>query len=177
MSVKININGLEAHAREGQTILEAARDNGYHIPTLCHHEDLCIAGNCRVCLVEVEGDHRLQASCVMPVMPQMKIKTNSAKVVRARKQAVELLLAEHVGECYTCARNNDCELQDISYEMNIIDLPFEKRKESRYEKDITTAIIRDNDKCILCGRCVRTCEELQNVNALKSVAKGHYTHI
>jgi iron-only hydrogenase group A len=177
MAVKIYINDQEVLAKEGQTILEAALENGYYIPTLCYHKDLCVAGNCRVCLVEVEGARTLLASCTTPVQSQMKIKTNSPLAVKARKTALELLLAEHVGDCYTCPRNFDCELQELSYEMGIVDLPFEKRKEPRWEKDYTTAIIRDNDKCILCTRCVRTCEELQKVEALKPVGRGHFTHI
>lgn len=171
-NLKVTINGRECYADQGEAILELAKRNNIHIPTLCHHSDLCLKGVCRVCIVEVEGQRLLQTACSTPVTEGMVIHTNTEKVRKARKMIIELLLANHYGECITCKRNLNCELQTLAAEYGIEEVRFEKPKERRYEIEASTPIVRDNDKCVLCRRCVRVCEEIQGVEAIKPIYRG-----
>ena len=177
MDKKINliIDGINITVDEGTTILEAARQLNIHIPTMCYHEDLCVAGNCRVCVVEQENVRNLPASCAMPVSEGMVIHTNSMKVRMARKHIVELLLSEHNADCTKCYKNGGCELQTLASQMLTGDHLFLDLVPGRkYTIDqFNTAIIKDDSRCIRCQRCVRTCEELQSVSALGVAYKGH----
>jgi NADH-quinone oxidoreductase subunit G/[NiFe] hydrogenase diaphorase moiety small subunit len=165
--VTINIDGKDVTVPSGTTILEAAAKLNIRIPTLCHHKDLCTAGNCRMCVVEIEGDRRLQASCVYPVTQPMKIKTTTPKIRQARKHILELLISEHYGECNTCGRNNNCELQALTAEYGIDGYTFGHVEEPVFVRDDSGySIVRDMNKCVLCRRCVRTCADLQQVGAL-----------
>jgi NADP-reducing hydrogenase subunit HndD len=170
----LSIDGIEVSVDEGTTILNAARAANIHIPTLCYHEDLCVAGNCRVCVVEMAGSKNLVASCAMPASEGMEIKTNTGKVRLARKHIVELLLSEHNADCTKCYKNGACELQTLASEMltgehMFLDLVPEKN----YTIDkYNSAIVKDDSRCIRCQRCVRTCEELQSVSALGVAYKG-----
>ncbi len=119
----------------GTTILEACRQNQIHVPTLCHHEDLCIAGVCRLCVVEVENMRTLQASCAFPITAPIKIKTSTPMVRKARKHIIDLLLSEHHGECYSCFRNNNCELQSLAKEYGIDHYNFGHIEKPRYKVD------------------------------------------
>jgi iron-only hydrogenase group A len=176
--VSVEINEKKFSVPLGTTILEACRENQIHIPTLCHHEDLCVAGVCRVCVVEVEGMRTLQASCTFPVTNPLKIKTSTPIVRQARKHIIDLMLSEHCGECYACFRNGNCELQSLAKEYGVDHYNFGHIKENRYEIDNSShSVIRDMDKCILCKRCVRTCIDLQEVGALESIDRGDKTHI
>ena len=176
MTKKLNltIDGIDVSVDEGTTVLSAARLANIHIPTLCFHEDLCVAGNCRVCVVEQVGSKNLIASCAMPVTDGMEIKTNTGKVRLARKHIVELLLSEHNADCTKCYKNGGCELQTLASEMltgehMYLDLVPDKK----YTIDMfNTAIVKDDSRCIRCQRCVRTCEELQSVSALGVAYKG-----
>ncbi len=177
-SVTIKINERELTVPVGSTILEACREAGIHVPTLCHHEDLCIAGVCRVCVVEVEGMKNLQAACAFPITTPVKIKTASPKVRMARKNVLDLLISEHYGECYSCVRNNNCELQKLAKEYGVNDYPFGHVTEQKYEVDSSTpAIVRDMNKCVDCLRCVRTCIDLQEVGVLEALYRGNKTKI
>ena len=177
-NVTIEVNGEKMSVPFGNTILEICRENKIHIPTLCYHEDLCIAGNCRMCVVEVEGMRTLQAACAFPVTGPVKIRTFSNKVRKARKHILDLLLSEHYGECYSCVRNNNCELQSLAKEYGVDGYEFGHVCESRFEIDKTShAVIRDMDKCILCRRCVRTCIDLQEVGVLEAINRGYDTMI
>lgn len=172
--VNLKIDGIDVKVDEGSTILTAARQANIHIPTLCYHEDLCIAGNCRVCVVEQKGIKNLVPSCAQPVTEGMEISTNTGKVRLARKHIVELLLSEHNADCTKCYKNGNCELQFLASEMltgehMFLDLvPDKKYSIERFNK----AIIKDDSRCIRCQRCVRTCEELQSVSALDVAYKG-----
>ena len=149
-SVSIEINEKKISVPLGTTILEACKQNQFHIPTLCHHQDLCVAGVCRVCVVEVEGMRTLQASCAFPITAPIKIKTTSNAVRRARKHIIDLLLSEHYGECYSCIRNNNCELQSLAKEYGVDHYNFGHIKEPRYEVDNSSySVVRDMDKCVL----------------------------
>jgi len=172
--LELKINNISVSVKEGTSILDAAKKLNIRIPTLCHHDDLCVAGNCRVCVVEQKGVKTLQASCAVPVSNGMEIFTNTEKVRKARKHIIELLLSEHNANCTTCYKNGKCELQDLAAEHavgenNFIDL----LQFHEYIIDRSSAsIIKDDSKCIRCQRCVRTCSQLQKVSALAVVNKG-----
>jgi len=177
MSKKVNltIDGIAVTVDAGTTILAAASKLNIHIPTLCYHEDLCVAGNCRVCVVEQEDSRTLPAACAMPVSEGMVIHTNSGKVRVARKHIVELLLSEHNADCTKCYKNGNCELQSLASQMLTGDHMFlDLVPEKRYSIDMfNSALIKDDSRCIRCQRCVRTCEELQSVSALGVAYRGN----
>ncbi len=176
--VTIEINEKKIAVPFGTTILEACKMNGISVPTLCHHEDLCVAGVCRICVVEVEGMRTLQASCAFPITNPIKIKTSSPMVRKARRHVIDLLLSEHYGECYSCFRNGKCELQNLAKEYGVDTYTFGHVTKPRYEVDNSSySVIRDMSKCILCKRCVRTCIDLQEVGVLEAVNRGHETKI
>ncbi len=172
--VTLRIDNISVSVRQGTTLLEAARTINVRIPTLCHHEDLCVAGNCRVCVVELSGSDRLLPACAIPAGDGMEIHTNSLKVRNARKQIIELLVSEHRAECTTCYKNGNCELQTLSHEYIIGEngyinlVPFKEYAIDHY----SPSIIKDDSKCIRCQRCVRTCDQLQNIGALTVSGKG-----
>ncbi len=172
--VNLTINGLQISVKEGTTILDAARKLNFKIPTLCNHPDLCVAGNCRVCVVEQLSGKTLLAACATPVSENMQILTNSFKVRTARKHIIELLLSEHKADCTKCYKNGMCELQSLSNEYSVGDHIFIDLVPIHAHKiDFTSpSIIKDDSKCIRCQRCVRTCAELQGVNALTVANKG-----
>ncbi len=170
MSIEVNGRTIEAH--EGETLLTALRRAGIHVPTLCHMEQLLPSGACRMCVVEVEGQRSLIPSCAYPVSPGMKVKTDSPRAVSARKTIIELLLANHPDDCLYCVRNRNCQLQTLADEYGVRDRRYAGAK-SKYKKDISSpSLERDPAKCILCGKCVRVCEEIQGVGAIDFVHRG-----
>ncbi len=177
-TITIEINEKKIVVPLGTTILEACKMAGISIPTLCHHEDLCIAGVCRICVVEVEGMRTLQASCAFPITAPIKIKTSTPMVRKARRHIIDLMISEHYGECYSCFRNGNCELQTLAKEYGVDSYTFGHVEKPRYEVDRSSySVIRDMSKCILCKRCVRTCIDLQEVGVLESIGRGDATHI
>ncbi|MFA5424763.1 MAG: NADH-dependent [FeFe] hydrogenase, group A6 [Phycisphaerae bacterium] len=173
--INITINGKDYSVDSDQTIMQAADACGYHIPRLCYHPELSIEGACRVCIVQVEGARNYVASCCYPVAEGMKIHTNSAEIRRARRDIVELLLDNHPADCHTCERDGNCELQRLAYAMGIRHRHFEGERK-HYEKDLSSpSVIRDPNKCILCGRCVRICSEIQGIHALGQAYRGFET--
>jgi iron-only hydrogenase group A len=176
--VSVEINEKKISVPLGTTILEACRMNQIHIPTLCYHKDLCIAGVCRVCVVEVEGMKTLQTSCSFPVTTPIKIHTSTPQVRKARRHIIDLLLSEHYGECYTCARNKNCELQDLADEYGVDGFTFGHLEVPRYPVDRSSpSVIRNMNKCVLCKRCIRTCIDLQEVGVLEALNRGHETKV
>jgi iron-only hydrogenase group A len=176
--VSIEINDKKVSVPFGTTILDACRENQIHVPTLCHHKDLCVAGVCRICVVDVEGMRTLQTACTYPIISPMKIKTSSPDVRKARRHIVDLLLSEHYGECYVCARNQNCELQKLAKEYGVDNYSFDHVTSPKYPVDRSSAsVIRDMNKCVMCKRCVRTCIDLQEAGALESLNRGNETHI
>ncbi len=172
--VNLVIDHIQVSVDADSTILDAAKKLNIKIPTLCHHEDLCVAGNCRVCVVEQIGADRLLPSCATPVAEGMELLTNSLKVRNARKSVIELLVSEHRAECTRCYKNGVCELQHLSSEYligedTLIDLVPLKDYTIDY---FSPSIIKDDSKCIRCQRCVRTCDQLQNIGALTVAYKG-----
>jgi NADP-reducing hydrogenase subunit HndD len=177
--VNLKINNIPISVEEGTTVLDAAKRLNFRIPTLCNHPDLSVAGNCRVCVVEIKGARLLAASCATPVSEGMDVFTNSEKVRIARKHVVELLLAEHNSDCTKCFKNGHCELQELASEYRIGDHVFLDLVKAKDKiQDISSpSIVKDNSKCIRCQRCVRTCDELQAVSALAVVHKGNHQTI
>ena len=177
--INLTINNMPVSVEEGTTILEAAKKLSISIPTLCYHEDLCVAGNCRVCVVEQVGMRTLQASCAVPARDNMQILTNSMKVRQARRHIIELLLSEHNADCTKCYKNGNCELQELSNEYRIGNRLFaDLVTEKNYTIDQSSpSIMKDDSKCIRCQRCVRTCSELQAVSALAVSGKGNHMKI
>ncbi|MCX6256759.1 MAG: NADH-dependent [FeFe] hydrogenase, group A6 [Bacteroidia bacterium] len=178
-TVNLKINNIPLSVEEGTTILEAAKHLNFKIPTLCNHDDLSCAGNCRVCVVEVEGQRLLSAACATPVFEGMHVQTNSEKVRSSRKHIIELLLSEHNADCTKCYKNGFCELQTLANEYRAGDQLFiDLVKERDKIIDISSpSIQKDDSKCVHCQRCVRTCEELQGVSALAVVYKGDHQKI
>lgn len=173
--VKLTIDEQTVEVEEDSTLLEAAKKIGIDIPILCYHPDLSLHGACRVCVVEDEESGNLLASCATPVRDGMSINTRSMKARKARRRNVELLLANHPNDCLGCDRNGHCELQDLTYKLGIKSEDVAKfaGEQSEYELDtVGPALKRDPNKCILCGRCVRICEEVQGVSALQFTERG-----
>jgi len=171
--VNIVIDEKEITVPHGTTILDAARKNGIHIPTLCYHDDLSIFGGCRLCIVEVEGQRALTASCAFPITSPIKVNTSSPRIRNARRHTIELLLSEHCGDCYSCKRNGNCELQKLAEEYAVDSYRFGHPTEKQCPIDMSSvAIVRDMDKCIQCGRCVRACDELQGIGIFSFAGRG-----
>ena len=177
MNLTVEVNNNIINARQGDTILDALNQNGMGVPTLCHMKGLFPTGSCRMCVVEVEGRKNLVTACSEPVLDGMKIKTHSARVIESRKTIVELLLSNHPDDCLYCERNGSCELQNLSEDLNIRERRISGNK-NNYKLDVSSAsIVRDPAKCILCGRCVRVCEEIEGVSAIEFVGRGSKTFI
>ena len=169
----IEVNNKPLEAQPDEKILTVLRRNGIDVPTLCYIKDMFPAGACRMCVVEVEGRRNLVTSCSEPVSEGMKIQTHSARVIHARKTILELLLANHPDDCLYCERNANCELQALSENLNVHERRVQGEK-NKHRIDVSSAsIIRDPAKCILCGRCVRVCEEIEGVSAIDFVNRGN----
>ena len=171
-TIKMTIDGQDVTAPKSYTILQAARLIGLDIPHLCYHPELAREGNCRVCLVEVEGARSLVASCVYPVAEGMKVHTNSPSVRETRKTVVELMLANHPQDCLFCVKNQHCELQQIAADLGIRKVRFHGEKREAKKDESNPSIVRDPEKCILCTRCVRACSERQGLDIFSSVNRG-----
>jgi NADH dehydrogenase/NADH:ubiquinone oxidoreductase subunit G len=170
--MKVFIDGKEIDAEPGSTILEAAQSAGIHIPTLCYHKQLSPYGGCRVCIVEVEGIPRLVASCTTPLTEAMVIRTDSEQIRKNRKTVIELILSNHPNECMVCEQSGRCELQDLAYEFGLTDVRFKGEKSVHEVENVNPLLERDYNKCILCGRCVRMCDEVQGVGAVDFSKRG-----
>jgi iron-only hydrogenase group A len=170
--IQFEVDGRTIEAREGETLLSALKREGVQVPTLCFLEGLIPSGACRVCLVELEGAPNFVPACSYPAAAGMKIRTRTPRLLDARKTIVELLLSNHPDDCLYCARSGRCDLQDLSQSLGIRQRLYRGKRIAR-EKDVSgPSIVRDPDKCILCGRCVRVCEEIQSVAAIDFVGRG-----
>ncbi len=177
--VNVKINGMDVSAPKGYTVLEAARLANIDIPTLCYLKDVNQIGSCRMCVVEIKGARSLQAACVYPISEGMEIFTNSPLVRESRKTTLELILSNHDKSCLTCVRNRNCELQKLSEELGIVELPYEPLHEEEKAQidDLSPSIVRDNNKCILCRRCVSVCKNVQTVGVIDAKERGIKTNI
>ena len=175
--VHLKINNIPVEVKEGSTILEAAKVAGINIPTLCYLKEINEIGACRICVCEVKGARSLVAACVYPVNEGMEVFTNTEKVRKSRKTTLELLLSDHKKECLSCVRSTNCELQKLSNEYGCDENRFEGVR-SEYEEDNSTSyLVRDNEKCILCRRCVAVCKKVQEVAVIAPSRRGFNTHI
>ena len=175
--VTINIDGDIVQVPENYSVLKACREAGINIPTLCYLEGINEVGACRLCLVEVEGQRTLKASCVLPVSEGMVVKTNTKRVRKARKTNLELILSNHNRECTTCDRSGKCELQRISDELGVREIRYEGTKHVTPVDASSPSIVRDQTKCILCGRCVNVCDKVQGVSVIGFRNRGFNTTI
>ncbi len=173
----LTIDNNKVEVPDGTTILDAANKAGVNIPTLCYLEGVQAIGACRVCLVEVKGAKTLVASCVTPAANGMKVNTNSRRVRQARRKVVELILSDHEGDCQTCDRNGDCELQEVAQDLGIREIRYPGEKSRRISDTSTEALVRDTAKCIQCRRCVTVCREVQGVAAIFPQDRGFETVI
>ncbi len=176
-TIGVTIDGMETKVPLGTTILEAAKSMGVRIPTLCHHPDLEVAGICRICVVEVEGQKTLQAACAYPITAPVRIKTYSKAVRIARRHVLDLLLSEHCGDCYSCIRNGICELQQLAEEYGVDGFRFGHVEEPVAIDDSSFSIVRDMNKCIRCRRCVRTSIDVQEVGVLEAMNRSNKVEI
>ena len=172
----ITINGKQYSVEDGLTILEAAKQNGISIPSLCYLKGVHQFGSCRICVVEVEGAKTLMPSCMTEVREGMVIRTNSERVRRARKVLYELLLSDHSKDCLSCKRNQSCELQELGKTLGVEATRFEGGR-SECVIDVSTSITRDMSKCILCRRCVTACAEIQGLGIINAQNRGFKTVI
>lgn len=175
--IRLTIDGQVIETVEGSTVLEAAYKAGVKIPTLCHLADLTPEGSCRVCVVEVEGARGLVTACTYPVSNGLVVRTQSPVIREARKSVVELMLANHPQDCLSCQRNLDCELQTLANTLGIREIRFDGERRKYAVEDSNPFIIRDNNKCILCGRCVRVCQQVQCCDVLEWTNRGFDTKI
>jgi len=176
--VVANIDGIDVEVAPGTTVLEAAKQVGVKIPTLCAHPDLAIAGVCRMCVVEVEGQRTLQAACAYPITGPLTVRTTSRRIRQARRHILQLIFRKHYGECYACVRNNNCELQSLAKEYGIDEFVFGHPEEPMYDLDLSSySVHRDMNKCVLCRRCVRTCVDMQEVGVYEAVGRSNWTKI
>ncbi len=175
--VNIKINGQSLSVPSNYTVLEAARSANIEIPTLCYLKDISKTGSCRMCIVEVVGARNLQAACVYPVSEGMEVLTNTQKVRDARRVNLELLLSNHDRKCLTCDRNQKCELQKLADDLGVTEITYEGERNVYDVDEVSPSIVRDNNKCVLCRRCVSACKTIQTVSVIDATERGFKTTI
>lgn len=175
--VNITINKKQYEASEGKTVLEVCREIGISIPTLCHDDRLEPHAACRLCVVEIEGRRSLMTACSTKVEKGMVIETHSEKVIQARRDVLDLMISNHPLDCLTCKKSGDCSLQNYCYEYGITEGSFKGAKKDYDVDDSNPFYISDQNKCILCGKCVRVCSELQCTNAIGLSDRGFVTKV
>ncbi len=175
--VTLTINGQSISVPSDYTVLQAARQAGIDIPTLCYLKDINEIGACRMCLVEIKGARALATACVYPVSEGMEVFTSTPRVRKARKAVLELMLSNHNRKCLTCVRNRNCELQKLADELNVTEIPYEGALTPSTIDDVSPSIVRDNSKCILCRRCVAVCKSVQTVGVIDAIERGFNTTI
>ncbi len=175
--VTLKIDGKKVTVRKLSTVLDAARKLDIPIPTLCHHPELSPYGACRLCLVEIKGSPKPVASCTTFAKEGMEVVTSSPQLEKLRRTTLELILSDHPTDCMVCERAGDCKLQELAYFYGIRENRFKGKRRVYTEKDNNPFIARDMEKCILCGKCVRICDEIQGVGAIDFAYRGMKTKI
>ena len=170
--IHLTIDGVEVEVPEGTTVLEAARKANIDIPTLCFLKDINEFGDCRMCIVEIEGMRNFATSCIQKVAEGMVVHTHTEAIMKARKMVLDLILSNHNRDCLTCIRNGNCELQSLAQKYNIQKVHYEGEKVEHEIDDKSPSIVRDFSKCILCRRCVSTCKKVQEIGAITSAERG-----
>lgn len=175
--ITLTINGRKVTVSETSTILEAARANGIFIPTICHHSKLTPFGGCRLCLVDVKGMPKPVASCTTSAAEGMEIVTSTPYIEELRRLVLELILSDHPSDCMVCEKTGACTLQELAYVYGIRENPFQGERRVYKKKDGNPFIERDLEKCIMCGRCVKVCDEVQGVEAIDFGYRGFQAKI
>ena len=170
--VTLTIDGVEVKTEKGTTILEAARQVGIDIPTLCFLKDINEMGDCRMCIVEVEGRRGFATSCIQTVEEGMKVHTHTPNVLEARHVILDLIISNHAKDCLTCTRSGNCELQALAVKFNVLNVEFPGEMSKHKIDDLSPSIVRDFNKCILCRRCVAACKKVQGVGAIDCINRG-----
>ena len=170
--VTLTIDGQSVKTKKGSTILEAARSAGIDIPTLCFLKDIHQTGDCRMCIVEVEGRRGFTTSCITKVDEGMVVHTNTPEIIEARRVILDLTISNHHVECLTCVRSGNCELQQVAKKLNMNTIEFEGEKKDYEIDDLSPSIVRDPNKCILCRRCVAACKNVQKIGAIECINRG-----
>ena len=170
--ITLTIDNQEVKAKKGMTILEAARQIGIDIPTLCFLKEINEVGDCRMCIVEVEGRRGFATSCITKVEEGMVVRTNTPEVVEARQVILDLILSNHVKECLTCTRSGNCELQALATKFNVQNIEYAGEMVKHEIDDKSPSIVRDFNKCVLCRRCVATCKNVQEIGAIDCMERG-----
>ncbi len=170
--VNLKIDDKKVCVPEGTTILDAAKQAGIDIPTLCFLKDINEVGDCRMCIVEVEGRRGFATSCIQKVEEGMIVHTHTRNVLEARHAILDLIISNHSKDCLTCTRSGNCELQDLAIKFNVLDIEFKGERTEHKIDDKSPAIVRDFNKCILCRRCVATCKNMQNIGAIDCINRG-----
>lgn len=175
--INAKINGKSVSVPEGYTIFQACESIGLNIPNFCHDERLVPHAACRICVVEVLGSRNLPTSCSTPIAEGMEIYTHSEKVIDARKGVLDLIWANHTPDCLTCEKAGNCKLQNYCYEYGVTDTSFKGERKDISKDDSNPFYYNDQNKCIMCGKCVRICSELQCTNAIGFSERGFLTRI
>ena len=170
--VNLKIDDKKVCVPEGTTILDAAKQAGIDIPTLCFLKDINEVGDCRMCIVEVEGRRGFATSCIQTVEEGMVVHTHTPNVLEARHMILDLIISNHSKDCLTCTRSGNCELQDLAIKFNVLDIEFQGERTEHKIDDKSPSIVRDFNKCILCRRCVATCKNVQNIGAIDCIGRG-----
>lgn len=175
--IKLNIDGINVEVEKGTTVLQAAKKANIDIPTLCFLKDINEAGDCRMCIVEIEGRRGFPSSCTTIAEDGMIVKTNTNKINEARKVVLDLIVSTHNRDCLTCVRNGNCELQTLCEKFGITSVEYEGEKVKSHIDNLSPSIVRDASKCILCKRCVATCKNIQNVSAIDIAGRGFESRV
>lgn len=175
--LKVNIDGMDVEVPKGSTVLEAARKANIDIPTLCFLKEISENGDCRMCIVEIEGRRGFSPSCITKVDDGMVVRTNTPKINEARRITLDLILSAHNRDCLTCVRNSNCELQALADKFGITDIEFEGEKVAATIDELSPSIVRDTSKCILCKRCIGACKNIQNIGAISVTERGFNSRI
>ena len=170
--VTLTIDGQEVKAKKGTTILQAAAQVGIDIPTLCFLKDINEVGDCRMCIVEVEGRRGFATSCIQTVEEGMVVHTHTPNVLEARHVILDLIISNHAKDCLTCTRSGNCELQALATKFNVLNIEFEGERTEHKVDDLSPSIVRDFNKCILCRRCVAACKNVQKIGAIDCINRG-----
>ncbi len=170
--VTLTIDNQDVKVEKGTTILQAARQAGIDIPTLCFLKDINEVGDCRMCIVEVEGRRGFATSCIQKVEEGMVVHTNTPNVMEARHVILDLIISNHAKDCLTCTRSGNCELQALATKFNISKVEFEGERMEHQIDDVSPSIVRDFNKCILCRRCVAACKNVQKIGAIDCINRG-----
>jgi len=175
--IKLNIDGIDVEVEKGQSVLTAARKANIDIPTLCFLKEINATGDCRMCLVEIEGRRGFVPSCITGAEEGMKVTTNSNEIEEARRINLDLILSAHNKACLTCVRNGNCELQELAEKFGVTNIEYPGQQVEPHIDDLSPSIVRDSSKCILCKRCVAACKNIQTVSAIDIAGRGFKSRV